>query len=507
MSQIYLSLGTGNSTEAYDPSITLDLSDLKSKDFYLNNFTISDPLTKIFILNLNDNTSFFVLQIHAYLGTVALSHTEKLEPLKHVNGSNIGIYWGKNMESVGRPITFYVRRLNPVQDAINIMLAVHTYEKSDPVPGGCNLSFEMENAPYQIVTYDHNLITSEAQPPSLYEYNKKCDENNITTELFYMQLPMDHINEDEYFNALKTMLTKEDILHYGTKVSNDLNHPQFKQFYNIYRGRGYVFGIVSTYKNRSSVYVPSISFGCDITDWDTNCVGYGGHQVWAITYSFLIISGITSVLSGHWFVKISIGFSWFNLGTVITFILFVLNYDKLTIEEKLIFSLVVGALLAIFIVFLHYKFERPKIYISISGLHMLSGGLLASVIAGIFHPLSNSTFWYVFGGVSLSSVLLLFIGFPVGHIISHTFVGGYALMSGIAMFNGGHIQYLYINVYRRLIADNYVSAVAGLSFTWSIFFEYIGWLVLIIVGFCLQFMMSRNRNLYRKGYASVHSIS
>lgn len=36
---------------------------------------------------------------------------------------------------------------------------------------------------------------------------------------------------------------------------------------------GAVFGVIATFKNESSAYVPAISYACDVLNWDTDCNG------------------------------------------------------------------------------------------------------------------------------------------------------------------------------------------------------------------------------------------
>lgn len=71
------------------------------------------------------------------------------------------------------------------------------------------------------------------------------------------------------------MITIKDIYKYGIPVSENMEFLKFKQQYSIIKGTGYLFTLVSTLRNRTSIYVPSISFGCDISNWEEDCIEYG----------------------------------------------------------------------------------------------------------------------------------------------------------------------------------------------------------------------------------------
>lgn len=144
---------------------------------------------------------------------------------------------------------------------------------SDPIPGGCNLTFDTLNAPYQKITYANDMIKVRSQPPSAYGIS--CDNNQIQIDMFHLYLPEYDNKPESYFEGLSKMITVENIRMNGKKVYSLEGRFKYNRLFSSYRGTGEVFGIVATYKNRSSAYVPAVSYGCDLLNWQTNCVGPG----------------------------------------------------------------------------------------------------------------------------------------------------------------------------------------------------------------------------------------
>lgn len=97
---------------------------------YKRNYVLSENTTRIMLLGLNENCSFLILQVHSYIERVTLSYSNTIEYSRHVNGTNIGLYWGKNMQSnfTSRSMVFYIKRFKQYDKLLNILLIINTYE-------------------------------------------------------------------------------------------------------------------------------------------------------------------------------------------------------------------------------------------------------------------------------------------------------------------------------------------------------------------------------------------
>ncbi|XP_076273687.1 transmembrane 7 superfamily member 3-like isoform X6 [Rhynchophorus ferrugineus] len=319
MELIYFTRPVHGSNES---SIVIDLYSLDCQGLYKNNYVLSEDTTAVILLGLNDNCRFLIFQVHTYIESVTLSYSKETKPSRHVNGTNVGLYWGKNMMSnyTNRPITFFINRFKNIDKPLNALLIINTYDYNDPIPGGCNHSFETEVAPYQKIVYDTNSIYVSAQAPSNYTgLFPNCDPTNISTVPYYMFISkIPQMSEDLYFGAINKMITIADIHKYGIPVKQKVEYLKFKQQYSIVKGTGYVFTMVSTLNYRTSLYVPAISFGCDISNWEEDCVEYDIQ--WKIMYSILIICGILICFFGPWFIDYCVFLCGFALASLIVII-------------------------------------------------------------------------------------------------------------------------------------------------------------------------------------------
>lgn len=121
------------------------------------------------------------------------------------------------------------------------------------------------------------MIKVHSQPPSAYGIS--CDKNRIQVDTYHLFLPENDNTQDTYFDVLTKMLTVENIKLNGRKVHSLEGRYKYGRLFSSYRGTGEVFGIIATYNNRSSAYVPAISYGCDVLNWDTDCVGPGTYSI------------------------------------------------------------------------------------------------------------------------------------------------------------------------------------------------------------------------------------
>lgn len=86
-----------------------------------------------------------------------------------------------------------------------------------PVPGGCNLTFKTEIAPYQLVKLlNDDIIRVDAQAPSI--QGGPCELARPSLEFYHLYLKEPNYLEENYFDGLEKMMTVNAIRAYGNKV-------------------------------------------------------------------------------------------------------------------------------------------------------------------------------------------------------------------------------------------------------------------------------------------------
>lgn len=89
------------------------------------------------------------------------------------------------------------------------------------MPGGCNMEFMVETAPYQKLKYSDDIIQIDAQMASL--EGVSCDNYVLSYSMYHLYLPTNSFNDDVYFSYIIKMATPKNIEYYGTKVNKYLN--------------------------------------------------------------------------------------------------------------------------------------------------------------------------------------------------------------------------------------------------------------------------------------------
>ncbi|XP_076273682.1 transmembrane 7 superfamily member 3-like isoform X2 [Rhynchophorus ferrugineus] len=426
----------------------------KIHGLYKNNYVLSEDTTAVILLGLNDNCRFLIFQVHTYIESVTLSYSKETKPSRHVNGTNVGLYWGKNMMSnyTNRPITFFINRFKNIDKPLNALLIINTYDYNDPIPGGCNHSFETEVAPYQKIVYDTNSIYVSAQAPSNYTgLFPNCDPTNISTVPYYMFISkIPQMSEDLYFGAINKMITIADIHKYGIPVKQKVEYLKFKQQYSIVKGTGYVFTMVSTLNYRTSLYVPAISFGCDISNWEEDCVEYDIQ--WKIMYSILIICGILICFFGPWFIDYCVFLCGFALASLIVIISSLGNW---------ILASFIGLCNGTFLLLCLKRFKKPLC--AVQGIFLLSGFILSSfcvfAVGASSKNNENSGLWALLVVTWILCYVLQSRNTHYGLAVALPFLGSFAFVYGVSAFCESNFPYLLVNGIRALSERNAVIAI------------------------------------------------
>lgn len=90
-----------------------------------------------------------------------------------------------------------------------------------PIPGGCNMEFDIEIAPYQKLSVENDMITVDTQPGSVLAANGlplPCDKQLVHHRMYRLYLPKQDFTPDTYFEGITSMVTPQDIVRNGDEV-------------------------------------------------------------------------------------------------------------------------------------------------------------------------------------------------------------------------------------------------------------------------------------------------
>ncbi|XP_063913266.1 transmembrane 7 superfamily member 3-like [Zophobas morio] len=430
--------------------VTFDLSDYNPQNatthvqkMFIN---LTAGVSEIWVNNVPESVGFYVVQVHSFPYNVTLSSTRKFRSKDSVEGVNVGLVSFNDNDT-----RFYVKSKNQTKALIVVVI----YNKKDPIPGGCNLTFNTEYAPYQLVSYTEDLIIVQSQAPSAFDTT--CDKNNIQVDLYHLYLHENNYAEKYYFNGIENMLTVDLIKSHGYKVSTVDGYFKYRKLYSAYRGVGQVFAIVATYHNRSSAYVPAVSYGCDLDNQDESCYGPVTPH-WKVICAFLLIFGLFVNFFGHKFFRITLYLIGFVIGVFITYVILSLSSNNLTVAEKTTTAVLIGLIYGSLWLLMWWKFGIPILSVSLT--FFLSGFLLASIVfyAGvadlkIFH--NDINFWLTFLAIVIAFHTMFTMWTLEWHVFGCSFLGAYACVAALNYYTGGNLQYIVINSFRRMVVNNF----------------------------------------------------
>ena len=102
-----------------------------------------------------------------------------------------------------------------------------THKIPAPIPGGCNVEFDIKVSPFQKVLVTEATVTIDAQAASMPKITGKpmrsCDTYSVKLEAYRLYLPERDFSIKTYFDGILKMMTVQDIIANGKKVKYKLS--------------------------------------------------------------------------------------------------------------------------------------------------------------------------------------------------------------------------------------------------------------------------------------------
>ncbi|XP_071637347.1 uncharacterized protein [Temnothorax longispinosus] len=222
---------------------------------------------KITVTDVPSDIWFIILQIHTFQYNATLSYDKELHG-KVSNGSlfgsNIGLYL--NTHNATAPIQVFLKHDN-VND-LDALLVIVTYGQNAPIPGGCNMEFDIEVSPYQKLHTENELVTVDTEPASVLVPDGSpisCEKIRceVQYKLYRLYLLGQNFTPDTYFDAIASMLTTQDIAQNGDEIKASTPCAVAERSDGIGTGIGSIYALVAIYENYSSAYVPIFTYACN----------------------------------------------------------------------------------------------------------------------------------------------------------------------------------------------------------------------------------------------------
>ncbi|XP_049937864.1 transmembrane 7 superfamily member 3-like isoform X2 [Schistocerca serialis cubense] len=367
-----------------------------------------------------------------------------------------------------------------------------------PIPGGCNMEFSVEIAPYLRITETEAVIIVDSQPPGVSTLPSSCEFSPPSEVLMYhMYLPEMDFSRETYFRALRAMMTVQGIKDHGLLIEPSLIGSSLRRTYNAYRGTGTVYGAIATSGFSGSAYVPAITYGCsgEIAIDSCEVLHTVFSKVLCATAFFL---GIFQCFFGHRFFRTGLFLAGFLSGGIVTYIILTLQKSLSTPVLETV-SVILGMLFGIVWLLLWRCCGVPLISILLPS--MTFGFLIASTsmyatLADIPVLRSDTNFWAAFVCIMLLVVLVVLLCPPLmskSNIISCAVLGAYATIIPIDYYIGSNLKYVLVNTIRRATVSGYNAAVINPPFQFRDVILVAVWISLTVLGSCAQIWQQKGK--------------
>ncbi|XP_058414602.1 transmembrane 7 superfamily member 3 isoform X2 [Diceros bicornis minor] len=424
--------------------------------------------------HISSNVTFLIFQTHSQYQNTTVSFSKTLLPNTSGTGTDKGLVFTLRPEH--SVCTWYLETLDaePVQ---NVAIPL-SYSERDPIPGGCNLEFDLDIDPNIYLEYNFFETTIKFAPANLGHARGTralpCDIGTgqdsrwrLQYEVYQYFLPEKDLTEEGLLQHLQRMAEVPQVLANAIKVATLTANDKTSVSFSSLRGQGVIYNVIvwDPYLNTSAAYVPAHTYACSFEAVEGNCSSL---ELFFVGFIFM-------------------GFFFYVLITRLTTI----KYDV-----RLILTAITGSVGGIFLVAAWWRFGILALCMLCVGLVL--GSLVSSVT--LFTPLGNlkifrddGVFWVTFTCIAIL-VPVVFLGcLRILNILTCGFVGSYSVVLAVDSYLYTSLSYITLNVLKRALSTDFRRALTSVPFQTNDFIILAVWGMLAVSGITLQIRRERGR--------------
>uniref|UniRef100_A0A3Q3EDE5 Transmembrane 7 superfamily member 3 n=2 Tax=Kryptolebias marmoratus TaxID=37003 RepID=A0A3Q3EDE5_KRYMA len=317
------------------------------------------------------------------------------------------------------------------------------YASADPVPGACNIEFNLDVDPNVYIHYNLYETAIRFAPANLGSERGRappvCDESTGSSTRWRLQydvyryfLPENDLSESSLFSGLKAVADIRGVTASGRRVMTLKSTDKTAAVFTSIPGQGVVYSVVvrDPALNTSASYVPTHTYACSFLSTLDSCQTLGKIST-KIFFTIAGLAGLFVCFFGHRFFKCELFCMGFSFLSFFFFVL-ITRTTPLDYDLRLTLSAVVGVVGGVLLVMSWWRFGSVMACVVVVGLML--GFLVASIV--LFTPLgdldvfrnSDVVFWVTFCCITIA-VPLFFVRWPrEGNIVTCGVVGAYAVI-------------------------------------------------------------------------------
>ncbi|XP_032361643.1 transmembrane 7 superfamily member 3 [Etheostoma spectabile] len=451
--------------------------------------------------------AFITLQFHTQHRNATLSYTRMPGLGLSLTAVDLGLLSGLQPGQVS--LSLFLS--SPDGDTVAGTGVILPYSSTDPVPGACNIEFNLDIDPNVYIHYNLYETTIRFAPANLgYERGETplaCDESTETTTRWRLQydiyqyfLPENDLSERSLFNGIQAVANIQGMMENGKRVLTLLSSDLSMAVFNSIPGQGVIFSVVvrDPVLNTSASYVSAHTYACSFASTLDGCQTLGKIST-KLFFTVAGLAGLFVCFFGHRFFKCELfcmGFSF----AMFSFFVLIRRTTGLDYDMCLALSAVIGVVGGVLLVMSWWRFGSVMACIFVVGLML--GFLIASTV--LFTPLgdldlfrrSDAVFWVTFCCIMLI-VPLFFVRWPrEGNIVTCGIVGAYAVILAVNAYVYTSLSYITLNILKRFLNNNFSAAFTDVPFQTIDYILITVWVVLAVCGIVLQLYRERSRPFF-----------
>ncbi|XP_037370091.1 transmembrane 7 superfamily member 3 [Talpa occidentalis] len=467
-------------------------------------FELSRPFPKEAILrHISSNVTFLIFQIHSQYQNTTISFSKTLLPNTSSTGTDKGLVFILRPEQ--SMCTWHLETLD-AEPVHNLAIAL-SYSKRDPIPGGCNLEFDLDIDPNIYLEYNFfettikfapaNLGYARGADPPLCDVGMGPDSRwRLRYDVFQYFLPEKDLTQKGLLQHLQKMATVPEVTASGVKVATLTANDKTSVSFSSLRGQGVIYNVIvwDPLLNTSAAYIPAHTYACSFVTSEGNCSSLGRVST-KVLFTLFALLGLFICFFGHRFWKTELFFMGFIIVGVFFYIL-ITRLTPIEYDVRLILTAVAGSIGGICLVAAWWRFGILLPCMLCVGLVL--GSLTSSVT--FFTPLGNlkifhddSVFWVTFSCIAVL-IPVVFMGcLRVLNILACGLIGSHSVILASDCYVYTSFSYITLNVLRRALHADFSKAFTTVPFQTNDCIMLAVWGMLAVSGITLQIRRERGQ--------------
>lgn len=453
--------------------------------------------------HISSNVTFLLFQIHSQYQNTTVSYTKTLLPSTSGTGNDRGLVFILRPEQTSCTWYLETEDTKPVQ-SVAVTLS---YSERDPIPGGCNLEFDLDIDPNIYLDYNFFETTIKfapanigyaraAEPPPCDVSTGQESRWRLRYHVYQYFLPEGDLTEASLLQHLQRMAQVAQVTASAVKVVTLTADDKTVVSFSSLPGQGVIYNVIvwDPSLNTSAAYVPVHTYACSFDSVDGNCVPPGRVSTKVFSTLFALL-GLFTCFFGHRFWKTELFFMGFIFLGFFFYIL-ITRLTALKYDVRLVLTAVAGSVGGLLLVASWWRF-------GILTLCMLCVGLVLGFLVSsgtFFTPLGNlnvfhddGVFWVTFSCIALL-VPVIFLGcLRILNILACGIVGSYSMVLAINSYMFTSLSYIALNVLRRALNADFRGAFIRVPFQTNDYIILAVWGMLAVTGITLQIRRERGR--------------